>query len=42
MAINGFVPVGDDQQWKAEVERIIKDLTDRLAIAEKQINSRGK
>ena len=42
MALNNIQPVGDDQAWKAEVERIIKDLQNQVAILKTQSNARSK
>lgn len=41
MALNNIQPIGDDQQWKAEVERQIKELQAQVAILKAQVNSRG-
>jgi len=41
MALNNIQSVGDDQQWKAEVERAIKDLQNQVVILTAQVNSRG-
>lgn len=42
MALNSIKPLGDDQQWKAEVEKTIKELQETIAILKAQVNSRGK
>jgi hypothetical protein len=42
MAINGIRSVGDDQQWKAEIEKQIYDLTKLVAILNIQFNTRNK
>lgn len=41
MALNNIQPVGDDQAWKAEVERIIRDLQNQVAVLKAQLNSRN-
>lgn len=41
MAINNIQPIGDDQQWKAEVERVVRDLQAQVAVLKAQVNSRG-
>lgn len=41
MALNNIQSVGDDQAWKAEVERTIRDLQNQVAILKAQVNSRG-
>lgn len=41
MAINNIQPVGDDQQWKLQVELIIKDLQAQVSVLNAQVNSRG-
>jgi len=41
MALNNIQSVGDDQAWKAEVERQIKDMQNQIKILTAQINSRG-
>jgi len=41
MSLNNIQPVGDDQQWKAQVEAYIKDLQNQVAVLNVQVNSRG-
>ena len=41
MPLNNVVPTGDDQRWKQEVESIVSDLVNRIAVLEAQVNSRG-
>ena len=41
MTLNNIQSVGNDQQWKAEVERAIKDLQNQVVILTAQVNSRG-
>lgn len=41
MALNNVRSVGDDQQWKAEVERIILALQREVAILRAQLDSRS-
>lgn len=41
MALNNVQSVGDDQQWKAEVERVIAALQKEVAILKAQVNARG-
>lgn len=41
MALNNIQPVGDDQQWKSQVEVYIKDLQNQIAVLKAQVNSRG-
>lgn len=41
MSINNIKAVGDDQQWKQEVEQTIRDLRNQVAILSAQVNSRG-
>lgn len=41
MALNNVQSVGDDQQWKAEVERIILALQREVTILKSQLNSRS-
>lgn len=41
MSINNIQAVGDDQQWKQETERVIKDLQNQVAVLKAQVNSRG-
>jgi hypothetical protein len=41
MAINNIQPIGDDQAWKQEVERVVKDLQAQVAVLKAQLNSRG-
>lgn len=40
MAINNIQSIGDDQQWKAEVERTIKDLQNQIIFLKSQINTK--
>lgn len=42
MALNNIQPVGDDQQWKLQVEQIVKDLQNQVAVLNAQVNSRGQ
>lgn len=39
MALNNIQPVGDDQAWKLEVERLVKDLQKQVAILKSQVTS---
>jgi|TARA_R110000782_G_scaffold21981_1_gene58700 hypothetical protein len=41
MAINNIQAVGDDQQWKQETERVVKELQNQVAVLKAQVNSRG-
>ena len=41
MALNNVQPVGDDQQWKTEVERTIRELQRQVEILKAQLNARG-
>jgi hypothetical protein len=41
MTLNNIVAIGDDQQWKAEVERQIKELQQTVAILNNQLNARS-
>ncbi len=40
MSLNNIQSVGDDQQWKAEVERTIKDLQNQIVFLKSQVNAR--
>lgn len=42
MALNNIQPVGDDQLWKQQVEQIVKDLQNQVAVLNAQVNSRGQ
>lgn len=42
MALNNIQSVGDDQAWKLEVERQIKELQSTVKILTIQLNSRSK
>lgn len=42
MPLNGIQPVGDDQKWKAEVERELAELKRLVKILTAQVNSRSK
>tara|TARA_R110000822_G_scaffold92458_4_gene213291 strand:+ start:958 stop:1086 length:129 start_codon:yes stop_codon:yes gene_type:complete len=42
MAINNVRPIGDDQAWKAEVEKEVSELKRLLAILNIQFNTRNK
>jgi hypothetical protein len=42
MAFNNIQAVGDDQRWKAEVERELKELRRLVAILQSQTNARGR
>ena len=41
MAINNIQAVGDDQRWKLEAERAIRELQNQVAILIAQTNARG-
>lgn len=41
MAINNIRPIGDDQQWKAEVERVIEQLQREVEVLRAQVNARS-
>jgi len=41
MPLNNVISVGDDQRWKQEVESVVSDLLNRIAVLEAQVNSRG-
>lgn len=41
MALNNIQAIGDDQQWKAQVESYIKDLEAQVKVLQAQVNSRG-
>jgi hypothetical protein len=41
MPLNNVISVGDDQRWKQEVESVVSDLVNRIAVLEAQVNSRG-
>ena len=41
MALNNVQAVGDDQQWKTEVERTIRELQRQVEILKAQLNARG-
>lgn len=40
MGLNNVQAIGDDQKWKAEVERIILDLQKQVAILAKNSGNR--
>lgn len=40
MALNNIQPIGDDQRWKLEVERMIRELQQQVAILKSQLNSK--
>ena len=42
MAINNVRPLGDDQTWKAEVEKELADLKKLVTILNIQFNTRNK
>jgi hypothetical protein len=42
MAINGIRCVGDDQQWKLEIEKQLAELKQTVAILNIQFNTRNK
>jgi hypothetical protein len=42
MALNNIQAVGDDQRWKTEVERELKELRRLVAILQSQTNARGQ
>ena len=42
MALNNIKSVGDDQVWKLQVEQIVKDLQNQVAVLTVQVNSRGQ
>lgn len=39
MAINNVRSVGDDQQWKTEVENVVKELQREVAVLKAQVNA---
>ena len=41
MALNNIQALGDDQAWKQEAERVIKELQAQVAVLTAQVNSRG-
>lgn len=41
MALNNIQSVGDDQEWKAQVESIIRELQNQVRVLTAQVNSRG-
>jgi hypothetical protein len=41
MALNNIKSVGDEQQWKLQVESYIKELQSQVAVLQAQVNSRG-
>ena len=41
MAINNIQPVGDDQEWKAQVEAAVRELQNQVRVLNAQVNSRG-
>lgn len=41
MALNNIRPLGDDQEWKNEVENVIRELQRQVAILNAQLNARG-
>jgi hypothetical protein len=41
MPLNNITAVGDDQQWKQQVEILVTDLIKQVAILEAQVNSRS-
>lgn len=40
MPINNIKAIGDDQAWKAEVERTISSLTSQIAALKSQLNAK--
>ena len=42
MPLNNIQAIGDDQRWKAEVERELKELRRLVAILQSQVNSRSQ
>ena len=40
MSLNGITPVGDDQRWKEEVARLIRELQDRIRVLEQNARNR--
>lgn len=41
MAINNIQALGDDQEWKAQVEAYIRELQNQVRVLNAQVNSRG-
>lgn len=41
MALNNIQAIGDDQQWKQQVETIIRELQAQVRVLQAQVNSRG-
>lgn len=41
MPLNNIRAVGDDQKWKAEVERQIAALTAQVAVLQSKISKKG-
>lgn len=41
MALNNIQAIGDDQQWKQQVEAIIRELQAQVKVLSAQVNSRG-
>jgi len=41
MPVNNIRAVGDDQQWKTEVEKELQSLKETIAILKIQVNARG-
>ena len=41
VALNNIPAVGDDQQWKQQVEAAIRELQSQVKVLQAQVNSRG-
>lgn len=41
MALNNIQAIGDDQQWKLQVEQYIRELQAQVKVLTAQVNSRG-
>ena len=41
MALNNIQAIGDDQQWKQQVEYVIRELQNQVKVLQAQVNSRG-
>jgi hypothetical protein len=41
LPINNIRPVGDDQAWKAEVEKVISELRLQVEVLKKQVAARS-
>jgi hypothetical protein len=42
VTLNNVIAVGDDQKWKAEVERQLKELQTAVTILNNQLNARSR